>query len=61
MRSKKIARAAVRAIVVGLVTAGAWFAATSVASADFTWTISPSDGSPTAPVTQDPQPAGIGR
>lgn len=52
MRASKFGRLVVRGIVVGLLAAGAWLAATMVAHADNDWQISPADE-----VVINPQPA----
>lgn len=52
MRAGKIGLMVGRAAVVGLLTAGAWWAATAAAHAENDWQIGPADGTPT-----DPRPA----
>lgn len=60
MRAGKIGHLVARATVVGLLTAGAWFAATAVANAGYDWNIAPVDPpiSSPSPSATDSAPAG---
>lgn len=49
MRAGKIVRVVVRAAIVGLLTAGAWLAASAAAHADNEWLIGPTGGDPSGP------------
>jgi hypothetical protein len=60
MRAGKIGRLVVRAVIVGALTIGGWVAGTAIASADYSWTISPADGTqaPSEPAVNPPVQSG---